>query len=164
MAKIEYLGACYDHQDFGNKFGNADGAFWHRGTNMSSIWSMIGKGMIVAGLLMSAGSALAAESDDGFAAFWTQFDAAIGKSDQKAVSQMVRYPIYYDDRQMQMADFPLIWKGLFDRGVRACLAKAKPVKDTNQGQVTYNAVCDDIIYVFGKDDAGWKFIDFAVDD
>lgn len=164
MAKIEYLGACDDHQDIGNKFGNADGAFWHGGANMSSIWSVIGKGMIVAGLLMSAGPALAAGSDDGFAAFWTQFDAAIRKSDQKAVSQMVKYPIYYDDRQLQMADFPVIWKGSFDRAERACLAKEKPVKDTNEGQVTYNAVCDETIYVFGKDDVGWKLIDFAVND
>jgi hypothetical protein len=60
---------------------------------MNSIGSVIGNRLIVAGLLISAGSALAAGSDDGFAAFWTQFKAAVGKSDQKAVSQMVKYPI-----------------------------------------------------------------------
>jgi hypothetical protein len=63
-----------------------------------------------------------------------------------------------------MADFPVIWKGSFDRAERKCLAKQKPVKDTHEGEVTYNAVCNDTIYVFGKDDAGWKLIDFAVDD
>lgn len=131
---------------------------------MNLIGSVIGKGPIVAGLLISAGSALAGGSDDGFAPFWTQFDAAIGKSDQKAVSQMVRYPIFYFDRELQMADFPVIWKGSFGRAQRKCLAKQKPVKDTNDGQVTYNAVCDETIYVFGQDDAGWKLTDFAVND
>lgn len=164
MAKTEYLGAGDDHQDIGNNFGNANRALRNGAVNMKSIGSAIGKGLIVAGLLISAGSALAAGSDDGFAAFWTKFDAAIGKNDRKAVSQMVRYPIFYIDRQLQMADFPVIWKGSFDRAERKCLGNEKPVKDTHEGEVTYNAVCNDTIYVFGKDDAGWKLIDFAVDD
>ena len=49
---------------------------------MNSIGTLIGKGLIVAGLVISAGSAMAAGTDDGFAAFWTQFKAAVGKSDQ----------------------------------------------------------------------------------
>lgn len=130
---------------------------------MNSIGSVIGKGLIVAGLLISAGSALAAGSDDGFAAFWTQFKAAVRKSDQKAVSLMVKYPIEYDG-QRQVADFPMIWNGSFDPEQRTCLAKQKPVKDTYEGKVSYAAVCGDEIYVFGKDDAGWKLTDFAVND
>ena len=102
---------------------------------MNSIGSVIGRGMLAAGLLISAGSALAAGSDDGFAAFWTQFKAAVGKSDQKAVSQMVKYPAFYID-QWQVADFPVIWKGAFKPAQRTCLAKQKPTKDIHEGQVT----------------------------
>jgi hypothetical protein len=122
---------------------------------MNSIGSVIGRGMLVAGLLISTGSALAAGSDDGFAAFWMQFNAAVGKNDRKAVSQMVKYPIFYID-QRQVADFPVIWKGAFNPAQRTCLAKQKPAKDTHEGKVSYSAFCGHLIYSFGKDDAGWK--------
>jgi hypothetical protein len=134
------------------------------GANMNSIGSVIFRGLFVAGLLISAGSALAAGSDDGFAAFWTQFNAAVGKSDQKAVSQMVKYPIYYADAQRQVADFPMIWKGFFTPAQRRCLAKQKPVKDTHEGKVSYSAFCGEDIYSFAKDDAGWKLTDFSLND
>lgn len=130
---------------------------------MNSIGLAIGKGMLVVGLLISAGSALAAGSDDGFAAFWTEFKAAVGKSDQKAVSQMIKYPVLYNDIR-QEAEFPVIWKGAFKPAHRKCLAKQKPVKDTHEGKVSYAAFCDDIIYSFSKDDAGWKLTDFGVND
>lgn len=130
---------------------------------MNSIRSVIGRGMLVAGLLISAESALAAGSDDGFAAFWTQFQAAVGKSDQKAVSQMIKFPVLYNDIRKE-AEFPVIWKGAFKPAHRKCLAKQKPVKDTHEGQVSYSAFCDDIIYSFSKDDAGWKLTDFGVND
>jgi hypothetical protein len=140
-----------------------DARLLHGGANMNPIGSVIGRGMLVAGLLISAGSALAAGSDDGFAAFWTQFNAAVGKSDQKAVSQMFKYPIFYND-QRQVADFPVIWKGAFKPAQRTCLAKQKPVKDTHEGKVSYSAFCGHLIYIFGKDDAGWKLTDFAEND
>src|SRR3954467_11563404 len=103
-----------------------DARLLHGGANMNSIGSVFGRGLLVAGLLISAGPALAAGNDDGFAAFWTQFNAAVGKSDQKAVSQMIRYPVLYQDLR-QAADFPLIWKGAFRPAHRKCLAKQKPV-------------------------------------
>ena len=77
---------------------------------------------------------------------------------------MVKYPIYYDDGQRQVTYFPKIWKGSFDPAQRRCLAKQKPAKDTHEGKVTYNAFCDEIIYIFGKDDAGWQLTDFGVND
>lgn len=130
---------------------------------MNLIGSVIGRGMLVAGLLISAGPALAAESDDGFAAFWTQFKAAVGKSDQKAVSQMFKYPVFYID-QREVADFPVIWKGAFKPAQRTCLSKQKPLKDTHEGKVSYSAFCGHLIYSFGKDDAGWKLTDIDEND
>ena len=122
---------------------------------MNWIGSVIGRGLLVAGLLISAGPMLAAGSDDGFAAFWTQFSAAVGKSDQTAVSQMIKYPVVYQDLR-QAADFPVIWKGAFRPAQRTCLAKQKPVMDTHEGKVSYSAFCGHLIYSFGKDDGGWK--------
>jgi hypothetical protein len=130
---------------------------------MNSFGLAIGKGMILAGALMSATSALAAGNGDGFAAFWTQFNAAVGKGDQKAVSQMIKYPILYID-QRQAADFPVIWKGAFKPAQRSCLAKQKPVKDTHDGKVGYSAFCGHLIYTFGADDAGWKLTDIDQND
>lgn len=130
---------------------------------MNSIGSMIGKALLIAGLLVSAGSALGASSDDGFAAFWTKFQAAVAKSDQNAVSQMIRFPVFYHD-DVQEKDFPVVWKGAFGKAQRKCLAKQKPVKDTNEGNVSYSAFCGSLIYVFGKDGADWKLTDFAEND
>jgi hypothetical protein len=130
---------------------------------MNSIGSLIGRGLLVAGLLISAGSALAAESDDGFAAFWTQFKAAVGKSDQQAVSLMVKYPVFYIDPR-QEADFPVVWKGAFKPAQRTCLVKQKPVKDTHEGKVSYATSCGHLVYSFGKDDAGWKLTDIDEND
>jgi hypothetical protein len=110
-----------------------------------------------------ASSALAAGSDDGFAAFWTQFKAAVGKSDQNAVSQMIKYPAFYIDLR-QVADFPVIWKGAFKPAQRTCLAKQKPVMDTHERKVGYSAFCGHLIYSFGKDDAGWKLTDIDEND
>ena len=133
------------------------------GTNMNSFESAMGRGILLAGLLISAGSALAAGSGDGFAAFWTQFNAAVGKNDQKTVSQMVKYPILYID-QRQAADFPVIWKGAFKPAQRSCLAKQKPVKNTHEGKVSYSAFCGHLIYTFSTDDAGWKLTDIDASD
>lgn len=130
---------------------------------MNAIGLVIGKGLLVAGLLTSAASVLAAGSDDGFAAFWKDFKAALGKSDQNAVSQMIRYPVVYNDLR-QVADFPVIWKGAFKPAQRACLAKQKPVKDPHEGKITYAACCGEVIYTFGKEVAGWKLTDFGVND
>ena len=131
---------------------------------MNSMGSVIGGGLLVANLLISAGSVRAAGSDDGFAAFWTQFKAAVSKSDQKAVSDMIKYPVLYQDIR-QAAEFPVIWRGAFKPVHRACLAKQKPVKDTSpKGEVSYAAFCDSIIYSFSKDGSGWKLTDFGVDD
>lgn len=128
------------------------------------VGSRIGRGLLVAGLLISAGAAQAAGGDDGFPAFWTQFKAAVGKSDQKAVSQMVKYPIHYIE-QRKAADFPLVWKGAFKPAQRICLAKQKPVKDKNpDGKVGYSAFCGSLIYVFYKDDGGWKLTDIDEND
>ena len=133
------------------------------GANMNSFESAMGRGILLAGLLISAGSALAAGSGDGFAAFWTQFNAAVGKNDQKTVSRMVKYPILYID-QRQAADFPVIWKGAFKPAQRSCLAKQKPVKNTHEGKVSYSAFCGHLIYTFSTDDAGWKLTDIDASD
>lgn len=81
----------------------------HGEGTMSSIKSMIGGGLLVAGLLRSAGSALAAGSDDGFAAFWTHFKAAVSKSDKKGVSQMIKFPVSYNYIRKSVY-FPVISK------------------------------------------------------
>lgn len=136
---------------------------FHGAVNMNLIGSVIGRGMFVAGLLISAGSAQAAGNDDDFAAFWTQFNAAVSKSDQNAVSQMVKYPILYIDLR-KAADFPVIWKGAFKPAQRKCLARQKPMKDTHEGKVSYSAFCGHLIYSFGKGDAGWKLTDIGEND
>jgi hypothetical protein len=135
----------------------------HEGVNMKLIGSAVGRSLLVVGLLISAGPVLAAKSDNSFAAFWTQFKAAVERGDQKSVSAMIAYPVFYNDPREE-ADFPLIWKGAFKPAQRACLAKQKPVEETPEGKVTYSVFCGEIIYTFGRDAAGWKLTDFGVND
>jgi hypothetical protein len=124
----------------------------------------IGGGLLAAMLLLPIAPAFSAASDDGFKTFWEQFTSAVIKSDQAAVSRMVKYPIYYDG-QRQITDFPVIWKGSFKPSQRTCLTKQKAVKDTDpQGTVTYSAFCGQLIYVFGKDGDSWKLTDFGSND
>jgi hypothetical protein len=85
--------------------GLNDAALSHGVANVNS---MIARGLLVAGLIMSAGPAFSAGSDDGFAAFWTEFKAAVSKSDQNAVSQMIKFPVLYNDIR-QVSEFPAIW-------------------------------------------------------
>lgn len=129
---------------------------------MNLIVSVVSRGLLVAGLVIAAASA--ARSDDGFAAFWTQFKAAVAKGDREAVSAMIKYPVLYIDER-QEADFPVIWKGAFGKAQRKCLAKQQPIRDVNgEGNVEYAAFCDSLIYSFGKVEAGWKLTDFGEND
>jgi hypothetical protein len=131
---------------------------------MASNGSVIGRRLLAAALLLSAGPAFAA-GDDGFAAFWAQFKTAVSKGDEAAVAQMVRYPIYYIDGNLKPAEFPKIWKGAFKPARRKCLAKQKPAKDKSaEGKISYSVLCEDFLYYFGKDDAGWKLTDFSEND
>lgn len=130
---------------------------------MIEVACVFGRLLLVAGLLISTGPAIAAGGDDGFATFWTQFKTAVAKSDQNAVSEMIKYPILYNDLR-QVDDFPVIWKGAFRPAQRTCLAKEKPIKDSHKGKVSYSVFCGSLIYVFGKDRSGWKLTDFAEND
>jgi len=100
---------------------------------------------------------------DGFAAFWTTFQAAVAKDDTRALASMIALgPNLGEDG----ASFAKFHAGELGPKVRRCLAKAKPDRDVNpQGGVLYSAYCGgEILYGFTKTGGVWKLTDLAAND
>ena len=111
-------------------------------------------------VLWGATSALAA--DDGFAAFWQGFAAAVAKDDQAALAKMV----VLSDRlgQATPLTFAKFHADDLKPAARKCLAKAKPVRDVGSGQVSYSAFCGEVIYSFSRAGGAWKLTDIGAND
>jgi hypothetical protein len=111
-------------------------------------------GSCVALVLATSGPAMAA--DDGFAAFWKTFVAAVVKDDKVALAGMVG-PV--------LAPFSEFHAHDLKPSVRRCLAKGKFVRDFSEGLgLTYYVKCDKTDYVFQQVDGAWKLNDLELDD
>jgi hypothetical protein len=97
-----------------------------------------------------------------FAAFWSEFKAAVAKDDKEAVAGMTKLPIYLANKEQSKAGFLKLYPSLFPKKVQTCFAKAKPVKEYNQE--SYSVFCGKSIYVFAHEKGQWKFTDLGVDD
>lgn len=97
-----------------------------------------------------------------FAAFWSEFKAAVAKDDKEAVANLTKLPIYLANKEQAKAGFLKLYPGLFPKKVKTCFVSAKPVKEYNQD--SYSVFCGKSIYVFSRDKGQWKFTDLGVDD
>jgi hypothetical protein len=116
---------------------------------------------LAAGLVALATPAAAA--DDGFAAFWPTFAAAVAKDDQAALARMV----VLSDRLDQATPLSFARFHADDLGpaARRCLAKAKPKRDFGgNGETTYSAFCGEAIYGFSRSGGAWKLTDIGAND
>lgn len=118
------------------------------------------RAVLVLVLLWASAAPVLAAPDD-FAAFWQSFSQAAGKNDRAALLAMTKLPFLYEDKPREAAEFDVIYKGLFGPKARACLAKAKPVKDQDG---SYDAFCGQTIFIFTKQGDGWRFADFGAND
>jgi hypothetical protein len=118
---------------------------------------------VVAALAVAVGAPALAETDDGFAAFWSSFQAAAAKDDARALASMIALgPNLGEDG----ASFARFHAGELGPKVRRCLAKAKPDRDVNpEGSVLYSAYCGgEIIYGFTKTGGVWKLTELSAND
>jgi hypothetical protein len=118
---------------------------------------------VVAALAVALAAPTVAAPDDGFAAFWPTFQAAIAKDDTKALAAMIALgPNLGEDG----ASFAKFHAGELGPKVRRCLAKAKPDRDVDGlGNVNYSAFCGgEIIYGFTKTGGVWKLTDLGAND
>jgi hypothetical protein len=109
--------------------------------------------------------ALAAHAaDDSFAAFYKHFAAAAAADDQKSLAGLTVLGPGLAGSNGPLT-FAEIHKAYLTASERRCLAKAMPKggKDGN-GAPEYAAFCGQLIYVFTKTPAGWRWTDLSPDD
>ena len=121
----------------------------------------------VIALSMLSASAPHAHSEEGkqtFAAFWTQFKAAVAKNDKEAVASMTKFPVEIGEN-MSKATFLKKYPEFFTRKVQRCFAKEKPVGDkTPKGDVTYSLFCGEEIFEFANVGGKYLFTGIGVND
>jgi hypothetical protein len=98
---------------------------------------------------------------DGFAEFWQEFSAAARKGDKEKIKALTRFPFLFDGKPHGVEAFDPIWQALFTPSLRACLGKAKPVKEYQA--TSYSAFCSKFVYLFDRAPGGWRFQEFGYD-
>lgn len=102
----------------------------------------------------------ASGGDPAFAAFWTQFAAAVARQDQAGLRRLTRFPFLFAGSAIGAERFETIWMALFfPPTLRQCLARAAPAPDGDAMSVG----CGAYVYVFEKDADGWRFASFTAD-
>jgi hypothetical protein len=101
-------------------------------------------------------------SDPAFNAFWAQFKDAVAKNDKNRVADMTKLPFMMNSVDHDRAGFIKEYPKLFTLRMRRCIPRAKVTK-VYQGE-DYEIFCGDQIFLFGKVDGVWKFVEIGVND
>jgi hypothetical protein len=119
---------------------------------------------LIATLALGAPALAAAPAgNDGFAAFWTAFTAALAKNDRAAATSMMK-PDTLGNTPGAAKTLDQYYTQNFGPRVRACLVKQRPERDVHDGQVSYAAFCGEAIYAFYKVGGAWKLTDIGAND
>lgn len=110
----------------------------------------------------AASPALQKEFDD----FIARFRAALKSNDSAAVAGMTQLPFGHGDSRHDAAQFRAKdYPSLFTGKNRACVQRSKPVYDNGGGNHdSYFVFCGDLIFVFTKAPAGFRFTEVGHDD
>ena len=116
-------------------------------------------------LMLAMGSVQAAQTKrtaapPPYAAFWSEFKAAVIKGDSQKVASMTRFPFLFQNDEQNEAGFIKKFNVLFPARVKSCFAKAKTVKERDGFEV----FCGESIYLFEKVDGVYKFTEIGVND
>ena len=94
-----------------------------------------------------------------FAKFWSKFRAAVLKNDKEAVASLTKLPFDVSNKSLDKSEFIKSYPKLFDRQIRRCFMKEKPVRDNE----TYSLFCGangDQGLLFEKVNGEYKFVAF----
>lgn len=94
-----------------------------------------------------------------FPAFLKSFQDAVAKGDTTKVVSLTQFPFFYQE-QIDAKAFEKAYPKIFTPKVKACFAKAKPVKD----QQNYDVFCGEQIFQFGPVKGEYKFLEIGVND
>jgi hypothetical protein len=126
-------------------------------------WAVAAVAIASVGACALGPSAAAAAPDDGFAAFYKTFAAAIAKDDRPALAGMVELSAGLDDNGKPMT-FAKLHHAVLGPAARRCLAKGEPSSNGGAGPPDYGVTCGQTIYVFSKTKAGWRLTDLSAAD
>jgi hypothetical protein len=97
--------------------------------------------------------------------FIGKFRGALKANDGAAVTEMTKFPFYWD--QMRDADYfrKNIYGKIFTTKVRNCIARGKGVYDrAPDGSVNFTHFCGEETYLFTKTPDGFRFAETGVND
>jgi len=100
------------------------------------------------------------KTDPAFTTFWVKLKAAVARKDKASVANMTKLPFMLGGEDHDRAGFLKKYSSLFDRSTRRCFAREKP---TPEGDY-YEIFCGETIFLFGKVDGVWKFVEIGAND
>jgi hypothetical protein len=113
----------------------------------------------VLALSLALGAPAVAARDDGIAAFWAIFAAAIARDDGTTLEKLTLMGPGLDQQAKSFAGFHA---HVLDRKARKCLAVARPKREPDGAE--YSAFCGQLIFGFSRTAGGWKLTDISPDD
>lgn len=116
--------------------------------------------LALGGNLAVAGQNRRAKTDPAFTAFWVKLKAAVARNDKARVADMTKLPFLLGGEEHDRAAFLKEYPSLFDRSTRRCFAREKPEREGDY----YEIFCGETIFLFGKVDGVWKFVEIGVND
>lgn len=126
----------------------------------NKLFASLGLLLFLASTLPAAGQRRGPTSDPSFNAFWTQFKDAIAKNDKNRVADMTKLPFMMNSVDHDRGGFIKEYPKLFTPRMRRCFPRAKVIKE-GEG---YEIFCGDQIFLFGRVDGVWKFVEIGVND
>ncbi|MGH9764769.1 MAG: hypothetical protein ACREAC_28370, partial [Blastocatellia bacterium] len=74
-----------------------------------------------------------------FTSFWTKFKAAVAGNDKEAVASLTELPFGLNGENLDRAAFIAQFDSIFDKQVKRCFPRAKPIRD----QEYFEVMCGD---------------------
>jgi hypothetical protein len=101
-----------------------------------------------------------AQTPQTFASFLVKFKAAVMSGDKQTVASMTKLPFMFEGEELDEYGFIRKLDDLFDKQIKGCLRKARPVRDGIYFEVT----CVETTLMFRKIEAQYKFVEIGVND
>lgn len=101
-----------------------------------------------------------AQSSQTFASFLASFKAAVQSGDREAVASMTKLPFLFEGEELNKSAFIDQFDALFDKGIKKCLLRARPVKDG----IYWEVPCVETILMFLKIEGRYKFVEIGIND
>lgn len=94
--------------------------------------------------------------------FIAKFRVALKANDANAVTEMTRFPFYWDEMRDAAYFRQNLYAKIFTPKVRNCLARAKGAYDrAPNGEDNFTLICGEDLFLFTRTPAGFRFAETA---